>query len=129
MRVQLRFEIGLHIREKELIKGLASFFKLGNSIPKDDCAPVQGVLSIKPEVDAKYVYITDDSVHLQIINIKDIQDIIIPFFEKHPIQGKKSLDFLDFKKVAELIKNKEHLTREGFDKILEIKAKMNKTKT
>jgi hypothetical protein len=34
---------------------------------------------------------------------------------------------LDFKKVNELIKNKEHLTAEGFDKILEIKAKMNKT--
>lgn len=80
-------------------------------------------------VDAKYVYITDDSVHLQVMNIKDIQDIIIPFFEKYRIQGKKSLDFLDFKKVAELIKNKEHLTVEGFDKILEIKAKMNKTKT
>jgi hypothetical protein len=32
MRVQLRFGIGLHIREKELIQGLATYFKLGNSI-------------------------------------------------------------------------------------------------
>jgi len=31
--------------------------------------------------------------------------------------------------VAELIKNKEHLTPEGFNKILEIKAGMNKVKT
>ena len=38
---------------------------------------------------------------------------------------KKSLDFIDFKNVSEMIKNKEHLTSEGFDKILEIKTRMN----
>jgi hypothetical protein len=52
-------------------------------------------------------------------------DIIIPFFEKYPIQGEKSLDFSDFKKVGEMLKNKEHLTSEGFNKILKIKAGMN----
>jgi hypothetical protein len=81
------------------------------------------------EVNEKYVYTTNDSVHLQIIKFKDILEIIIPFFEDYPVQGKKSLDFSDFKKVAELIKNKEHLTPEGFNKILEIKTKMNKVKT
>jgi hypothetical protein len=53
-------------------------------------------------------------------------DIIIPFFEKYPIQGIKSSDFPDFKKVAEILKNKEHLTSEGFNKIIEIKVGMNK---
>jgi len=52
-------------------------------------------------------------------------EIIIPFFEKYPIQGEKSLDFSDFKKVGEMLKNKEHLTSEGFNKILKIKAGMN----
>jgi len=120
-RVQLRFAVGLNIREKELIKGLASFFKLGylsaSEVPE------------AKEADEKYVYITKDAVHLQVIKFKDILDIIIPFFEAYPIQGKKSFDFSDFKKVAELIKNKEHLTPEGFNKILEIKAGMNKVKT
>ena len=46
--------------------------------------------------------------------------------EEYPIQGKKSLDFAGYKKVAELIRNKEHLTLEGFNRILEIKARMNK---
>lgn len=53
-------------------------------------------------------------------------DIIIPFFETYPIQGTKSLDFADFKKVAEILKKKEHLTLEGFNRILEIKAGMNR---
>jgi hypothetical protein len=35
------------------------------------------------------------------------------------------LDFEDYKKAFKLIKNKEHLTPEGFTKILQIKAEMN----
>lgn len=98
-RVQLRFEIGLNIREKELIKGLATFFKSGYS----------KVPEVK-EVNDKYIYITNDSVHLQVIKFEDILNIVIPFFEEYPIQGKKSSDLAGFKKAAELIKNKEHLT-------------------
>ena len=96
-RVQLRFEIGLNIREKELIKDLATFFKSGYSSAK--------VPEVK-EVNDKYVYITNDSVHLQVIKFEDILNIVIPFFEEYPIQGKKSSDLADFKKAAELIKNK-----------------------
>ena len=50
---------------------------------------------------------------------------LYPFFNDYPIQGIKSLDFADFKKVAEIIKNKDHLTIEGLAKIREIKNRMN----
>jgi hypothetical protein len=53
---------------------------------------------------------------------------IINLFDKYPIQGTKILDFADFKKVSDILKNKEHLTPEGFNKILEIKAGMNKVR-
>jgi len=36
-----------------------------------------------------------------------IENIIIPFFEKYPISGIKSLDFADFKKVYEMLKKKK----------------------
>jgi len=94
----------------ELIKGLATFFNLNK------------------EAHDKYVYISNDSVHLQLIKQSDILDIIIPFFLKYPIDGIKALDFSDFKQVADLLKNKEHLTPEGFNKILAIKARMNKAR-
>jgi hypothetical protein len=51
---------------------------------------------------------------------------IIPFFDKYPLQGDKSLDYADFKRAAAIIKAKGHLTEEGFNQILVIKSLMNK---
>ncbi len=109
-RVQLRFSIGLNIREKELIKSLATYFKLSN---------------FKEDVKMSYIYYGENSVSLQVVKFSDIYDIILPFFNEYPIQGKKFFYLLDFIKVANMLKNKEHLTSEGFNKILNIKASMN----
>ncbi len=103
-RTFLRFAVNLHIREEEVIKALALNFKR----PED-----------------KNVYLSEKSVILQITKISDIINIVIPFFDKYPVFGIKSLDFADFKKVAFMIKSKEHLTQEGFNKILKIKSNMN----
>ena len=107
-RVPLRFAIGLNIREEELIKSLVSYFNLNNK---------EGKMS--------YVYCRSNSVSIQIISLTDIRDTVIPFFVKYPIQGQKAMDFSDFCKVVNMISNKEHLTLEGFNRILEIKASMN----
>nr|ATI20257.1 LAGLIDADG endonuclease [Juglanconis oblonga]ATI20411.1 LAGLIDADG endonuclease [Juglanconis oblonga] len=104
-RVQLRFGIGLNIREKALIQSLSTYFDLNDKINN--------------------VYFYNDSVRFEVVKFSDIEEKIIPFFEKHPIQGKKSLDFRDFKQVAGIIKSKAHLTSEGLAKILKIKVKMN----
>ena len=104
IRVQLRFSIGLHLREKEFIKYLTTYFNLA----KD-----------------KYVYSDSNSIQFEITNINDIINVIIPFFMKYPIKGKKILDFIEFNKVAIMINNKEHLTKEGLNEILNIKSKMN----
>ena len=62
---------------------------------------------------------------LQIKNCSDIQNKIIPFFDKYPILGVKSLDFNDFKKISKLLENKEHLTQSGLNQILDIVDGMN----
>ena len=62
---------------------------------------------------------------LQIKNFSDIYQKIIPFFDQYPILGVKRLDFADFKKVAEIVNNKEHLTEAGFRKVLKIAETMN----
>ena len=51
---------------------------------------------------------------------------IIPFINKYSFTGSKKLDYLDFCKTAELIKDKSHLTPEGFNKIIKIKQGMNR---
>ena len=58
-------------------------------------------------------------------NFSHILDTIIPFFEQYPILGTKAKDFEEFKKGSLLIKSKAHLTKEGLEKILLIKSRMN----
>lgn len=50
---------------------------------------------------------------------------VIPFFERYPILGVKAFDFDDFKHVAVLIQNKEHLTAKGLSQIILITTRMN----
>lgn len=105
-RVQIRFGIGLNIRENAFIKYLPTYFGLTD--------------------DLKNVYSHLNSARFEAVNFADVKDKIIPFFDKYSILGKKNLDFLAFKQVADIIKSKDHLTSEGLQKILDIKAKMNK---
>jgi hypothetical protein len=51
--------------------------------------------------------------------------MIIDHFEKYPLLTQKWADFKLFKQVVELMSRKEHLTIEGLDKIVAIKASMN----
>ena len=51
---------------------------------------------------------------------------VIPLFDKNKIVGIKFEDYQDWTKVAELMKNKAHLTSEGLDQIRNIKVGMNK---
>ena len=104
-RVQLRFGIGLNIRDKALIKYLTVYFNLSDNL--------------------KNIYFDLNSARFEVVKFSNITDKIIPFFEKYPIQGKKSLDFIYFKQAVEIIKSKNHLTSEGFNRILDIKVRMN----
>lgn len=60
-----------------------------------------------------------------VTGLSSITDKIIPFFLAHPLQGVKKKEFADFVKVAELMKIKAHLTKEGLDQIRKIKLGMN----
>ena len=67
------------------------------------------------------IYENTGNVKFFVSKFSDIQEIIIPFFQKYPLQGYKLIDYDKFCTVAELMKNKDHLTPEGLDKIIEIK--------
>ena len=58
-------------------------------------------------------------------SIKDLTTVIIPHFVKYPLISRKQGDFLLFKSVVEMINAKEHLTLEGLQKIVSIKASVN----
>jgi len=58
-------------------------------------------------------------------DVANIYHIVIPHFELYPLENIKHLDFLDFKQGMELVFTKQHLTREGMDRIKTISAGMN----
>ena len=71
------------------------------------------------------LYKNRETFELVFTNFTEIEEQIIPFFVKYPIAGIKYLDFQDFCKVADIIKEKGHLTIEGRGAILKIKEGMN----
>lgn len=58
-------------------------------------------------------------------NQKHISDIIIPFFKKYPLQGKKKKDFEFFCEANMLFERGNHKTKEGVNKLRNIQSKMN----
>jgi len=76
--------------------------------------------------DCGNIYKKREEVDFQITKLSDLHEKVIPFFQKYPILGVKRLDYLDFCRVAELMRNKAHLIEEGLVEIRKIKAGMNK---
>ncbi len=66
--------------------------------------------------------------HFYVSNLDSINSIILPFFEKYPLQGSKKLDLDDFHKIAVLMNEKKHLTTNGLELIKKIKDGMNKSR-
>jgi hypothetical protein len=64
-------------------------------------------------------------INYGIKSIKDIQ-LIINHFDKFSLKTKKLNDYRYFKLAFNIIKNKEHLTIEGINKLIVIKNLMNK---
>lgn len=100
-QVYLTFIITQHIRDELLMKSIKEFFGCGRLSRKRD------------------VY------EFQVSKFSDVEKIIA-FFEKYPILGVKAKDFYDFNHVAQLMKDKVHLTEEGVGKIRKIKEGMNR---
>jgi hypothetical protein len=69
-----------------------------------------------------------DTVDYKLNKFELLNNIVIPFFQKYPLQSAKSLDFLSFVEAASIIQNKpaRQWTEEQFNNIKSIQSKMNK---
>ncbi len=70
-----------------------------------------------------------DRMAYRVRGVKHLLEIIIPFFEKHPLKTRKQVEFLKFRKVLMMMKNGDHLTPEGIEAIRWIKERMNSHQT
>lgn len=95
-QTQLSFSIVQHSRDKILMENFISYFNCGS------------------------LYENTEHVTYAISKLS-LQEIIIPFFQKYPLQGYKSFDYDRFCKTVILMKNKTHLTSEGLEEIIRLK--------
>ena len=102
-QVQLKFLISQNLRDAELLKLFIDFFNCGKFYEK-----------------------SGDIGEFVVVNFSDLTTKIIPFFEKYKFRGVKLENFKDFVLASELMKNKEHLSIAGVEKIKEIKNRMNR---
>jgi len=98
------FSISLNKKDLQILEKIQYFFGVGTITfnKKDDC----------------YLF--------SVQSIKHIVNAIIPHFERNPLLTKKRIDFLLFKSAAELINAGEHLNLSGLQKIVNIRASLNK---
>ena len=102
-RAELKFQIGLHTKDLNLLYLLQNY--LG------------GIGSI-------HLHPSRDVVSYSIDSIGDLSKLII-YLEKYPLLTQKAADFLLFKKAIELFNDKAHLTLEGLNELANIKSSMN----
>lgn len=64
--------------------------------------------------------------YYEVNNLTAIAENVIPFFNRFAfLSAKKKRDFAKFVKLAKILRNGEHLTREGIEEILKIRSDMN----
>ena len=67
----------------------------------------------------------DKSLVFVVRNRTDLLEKVIPFFEAHPILSEKRLEFETFASIVKAMGRKEHLTEEGFHRLLNAAIRMN----
>ena len=59
-------------------------------------------------------------------SLAQIIKVILPHFDNYPLISQKQGDYLLFRRIIEMMKDKLHLTKEGVIDVVSIKASLNK---
>lgn len=84
-RVELCFFINQYVKSREVLYAIKNYFGTGN---------------------IRYIDKDKKFLRYEISSFKSVNNIIIPHFDRYPLFTSKRLNYLDFKKVAEMIKIK-----------------------
>lgn len=68
----------------------------------------------------------DDRYELRIRSLECINSYVIPHFDKFELMTNKKFDFIKFKKIINLMNQKQHLQTDGLKRIIEISLEMNR---
>jgi hypothetical protein len=97
------FHVYQHVRYRATLEKLISFFGCGRLRPK---GPKSDVWTFA--VDA----------------LRDQEGHVLPFFERHPLEVKEA-DFRNFAAIVRMMRRREHLTADGFERAVRLAYAMN----
>jgi hypothetical protein len=103
MATSATMSIGLDIREEPLVYRIRNYFG---------------------SIGTVYSYKTRSVVEFKITKLENI-NTIIKHFVNYPLSGLKAYNFNIFREIVNLVKRKEHFTKEGIMKINILKNKLN----
>lgn len=103
IEVRPSFSISQNKRNLELLKKINKFFRCG----------------------AIRFSRRDQNYKFEVRSIKDLTNIMIPFFEKNPLIGVKKNDFQNFKLVCEMIKRNEHRNKKKMVELINYAYQIN----
>jgi hypothetical protein len=102
---------------------VAPIFKI--ELHKKDLSLLNQIKSFFEDVGNITLHKTRNSASYTVSSIKELNNIIIPHFEKYPLISQKRADYLLFKSVVDSINKSEHLTYDGINQIVAIRSSMN----
>lgn len=85
----------MHEKDRVLIQSIQNFFRARGYVSKLN---------------------NTSTVEFRVSTLKDLVDVILPYFDKYPLITKKHSDYLLFKEIVLLMLNKEHNNLEGIQK-------------
>jgi hypothetical protein len=106
---RLVFEIELRGDDRPILEKIQKYFGLGN------------IYSLNYKRYGWFPHVKY-SVH----SLKALKKVIIPFFKKYKLKGKKAKDFKLFCQAVKIFDKKEHLTLKGIKKLKDLRKFMNK---
>ena len=103
IEVRPSFSIAQHKRNLPILQRIRNYFGVG------------GIRFSKHDQNYKY----------EVRSIDDLVRVIIPHFEKYPLQTTKKHDFEIFKQICHWVHSKHHLNKDYLRKIIELAYQMN----
>lgn len=115
----LKYKLGLRVRPSFIIEVVADDEPILNAI-KDiiGCGTVYHLDFGRYEKYRQKNW--KKHVRYKVSNITDIATRLVPFFEKHPLFGKKAQAFDLFKRIVQKVLDKEHLNKQGLSEISQL---------
>jgi len=95
--------LGLNYKDKALLENIKHTLGVGNI----------------------YYNSNDKTYKFKVSNINELINVIIPHFKKYYLITQKHIDFELFSNIVTMVKNKEHLTIQGLQKIVNLKVTLN----